>query len=139
MACRKQITKILPQLYYPKTRTKPRPTNSQIGHDPLRLIVTKHRYYTLKNTDKKTPLQIKKRTLKKVQTRWYFNYNNQWQHAIENIQLTIEHQKLPLQISFILGRDTSGFNRWRDSPRLTTADPTRFFYNLIRSSFRPLT
>lgn len=60
MACRKQITKILPQLSYSKTRTKPRPTNSQIRHDPLRLIVTKHQYYTLKNTDKKTPLQIKK-------------------------------------------------------------------------------
>lgn len=44
-----------------------------------------------------------------------------------------------LDYLFILGRDTSGFNRWRDSPRLATADPTRFFYNLIRSSFRPLT
>lgn len=93
-------TKILPQLYYPKTRAKPWPTSNQIRHDPLRLIVTKHQYYALKNTDKKTPSQIKKRTLKKVQTRWHFNYSNQRQHTIGNIRLTIEHQKLPLQILF---------------------------------------
>ena len=61
--------------------------------------MTKHRYYALKNTDKKTPLQIKKEPWKKVQTKRHFNYSNQRQHTSENIQLTIEHQKLPLQIS----------------------------------------